>query len=137
MNNKIQEMKSWKDEEILEFIRKRLTISLDSEEFARHGVFSEEKIKLRFEMSGYENTTGSVTVGNMAILNRFADLGIYDYTNYLFLDFFKGAGTIYWQYCSGNEENESRDVIGYTTSEIILEILKITILSDKGTRRRI
>ncbi|MGJ1193767.1 hypothetical protein ACR788_23745 [Sphingobacterium siyangense] len=140
MNNKVQEMKSWKDEEILEFIRKRLTISLDSEEFARHGIFSQEEIKLRFDMSGYEGTTGSVTVGNQAILNRFANLGIYDYTKYLFLDFYKGSGTVYWQYWSffpTDEPNEHEDLSGYTTSEIILFIFKKTILSDRKTRRRI
>lgn len=132
-----EELKKMDEPEILNFIRERLTISEYSSEFANIGIFSREPIRLRFDMSGYESKAGTNTVGNQAILNRFADLGIYDYTNYLFLDFFKGSGTIYWQYSSGNEVNETKDVIGLSTSEIIHEILKITILSGNGKRRRI
>lgn len=48
--------------------------------------FSQRKERYRFEMSGYENVTGDVTIYNQLVLNKFAHLGIYDYTRFLFLD---------------------------------------------------
>lgn len=49
----------------------------------------------RFEMSSYENYKGECTLHNLSIINKFADLGIYDFTSYLFLDFHKGTPTLY------------------------------------------
>ncbi len=39
-------------------------------------------------MSGYESHQGECTLQNLNVLNKFADLGIYDYTAYLYLDFY-------------------------------------------------
>ncbi|MGO2332988.1 MAG: hypothetical protein ACTH6R_00745 [Pseudoalteromonas nigrifaciens] len=94
-----------------------------------------ESTKLRFEMSGYESNKGECTVHNINILNLFADLGIYDFTEYLFLDFYKGIGTIYLKYW-GDIQSHEVEVSGYTTSGIILKILELTTLSGKSTRRR-
>lgn len=91
--------------------------------------------KLRFDMSGYESNVGACTLHNMGVLNLFADLGVYDYTEYLFLDFYKGLGTIYLKYW-GDNENYEVEVSGYTTSSIILKIIRLTALSGKTTRRR-
>lgn len=95
-----------------------------------------EKQHKRFEMSGYESKTGQCTVGNTSVLNEFADLGIYDYTSYLFLDFYKAIPTLYLKYFRENENLELDEWSGYGTTEIIYEIFKLTIFSDKGKRRR-
>lgn len=123
--------------EVLEFIRERLSFNskiasqlrnLDKEIF--------KKEHRRFEMSGYETESGQCTKHNLEIVNEFADLGIYDYTNYLFLDFYKGHGILYLQYSNGGENLEF-EFGGYTTSEIIYEIFTKTIFTGESTRRRI
>lgn len=89
-----------------------------------------------FNMSGYEAATGECTVRNIALLNMFSDLGIYDYTHYLFLDFHKGIGIIYYKYWNSSE-NLHLDVSGLGTTDIIYEIFKLTILSGKTERKRL
>ena len=120
-DNQVDYLKSLTENEKLAFIRGRLTSS---------------GIKKRFQFSGYDDKTGDCTVNNQAIVNIFADLGIYDYTRYLFLDFYKGTPTLYFKYFGQHEENQELDFDGYSTSEIILEIFNLTILSNKHTRRR-
>jgi hypothetical protein len=92
---------------------------------------------LRFEMSGYDSGTGTTTVNNQAILNRFAKFGIYDYTHYLFLDFYKGVGSLYLKYWDTGEIVEIEDKFcGWTTSEIIAQIWILTVGSGRNKRRR-
>ena len=122
MTKEILQSKSKDD--VLVFIRGRLTFEDES-----------MMIKRSFEMSGYESQTGACTLHNSSILNEFADLGIYDYTSYLFLDFYKGQGTLYWKYFYENENLEF-NFGGYGTTEIIYEIFQKTIFSNKRTRRR-
>tara|TARA_R110000851_G_scaffold129492_1_gene262179 strand:- start:117 stop:527 length:411 start_codon:yes stop_codon:yes gene_type:complete len=126
----VEALKSMEESEIKQFIRERLT--KDGE-------------KLRFEMSGYDNYAipnslykkGRCTLHNQKILNVFAYLGLYDYTSFLFLDFYKGGSRLYLQYWRDDELFIDDDfTIGATTTEIIYEIFKLTILSDKMTRRR-
>lgn len=119
-NNQILELKDLTSNEVKDYIRKKLTV---------------DKFKHRFEMSGYENKTGETTIGNLNIINKFASLGIYDYTHYLYLDFYKGTPTLYLKYW-GSDKNEEFEFSGFTTSEIIYEIFKLTIFSDKVKRRR-
>ena len=114
---KIEELKTKTETEILDFIRKR-------------------KQGAKFEMSGYESKTGKCTVDNIEIVNKFADLGIYNYTEYLFLDFYKGTPKLYLKYFNESENLEFDEWGGYGTSEIIYEIFKLTILSNKPERRR-
>jgi hypothetical protein len=90
----------------------------------------------RFEMSGYESRTGECTLHNLSIVNEFADLGIYDYTDYLFLDFHKGSGKLYLQYFQSNEREEI-NVSGEGTVDIIYKIFEKTIFSNYPNRRRI
>lgn len=97
--------------------------------------FSQREQRYRFEMSGYENVTGDVTIYNQMILNKFAHLGIYDYTRFLVLDFYKGVGTLYFQYWNSDEVCEI-EFPGLGTVEIIEEILKLTVYSGKQKRRR-
>lgn len=121
-------------DEILEFIRQRLSLNIHMH--IRHADKNEiKKEHRRFDMSGYENETGECTLLNSGILNEFAYLGIYDYTTYLFLDFYKGCTTLYYQYFNEGE-NLTHDLSGYGTTDIILEIFKLTIFSNKSTRRR-
>ena len=68
------------------------------------------------------------------IINEFADLGIYDYTHFMRLDFYKGGGTLYFKFWS--EEYQEIDFCGDGTTEIIYQILKMTCLSDRLKRRR-
>ena len=94
------------------------------------------KEHMRFDMSGYESVKGEVTIYNMAILNKFADLGIYNYTSFLFLDFYKGTPSIYLKYWDTDEYFEEDDLSGLTTSEIIYRIFELTIFTNKQERRR-
>lgn len=123
-------------EEVLDFIRERLPFREDIQSQLRHvdrEVFQKEH--RRFDMSGHEGTTGWSTVFNSAILNEFADLGIYNYTSYLFLDFDKGKPTLYLKYFS-EDENLEFDFTGCSTCDIIYAIFELTIFSDKKERIR-
>ncbi len=86
-------------------------------------------------MSGNESKTGQCTIFNTAILNEFADLGIYDYTSYLFLDFHNGTQPFISK-TSPKNENLEYTFTGYTTTEIIFAILELTIFSGKPKRNR-
>jgi hypothetical protein len=131
------ELKKKSKEEVLNFIRERLRF--ESEVISSLRDIDYEKLKnqhKRFEMSGYESQTGKCTTWNLSVLNEFADLGIYDYTSYLFLDFYKGTPTIYLKYFHENENIEIDDLSGLGTTEIIYRVFELTIFSNKGTRRR-
>ncbi len=125
------------EKEILHFIKERLKVSKNEQEsilsnFEGFGIYNDV---LRFEMSGYEKNKGDCTLWNLNVLNRFADLGIYDYTEFLVLDFYKGCGTLYYKYFQEPEFYEL-DVCGEGTKSIILKIFNLTILSGRTTRRR-
>jgi len=134
MSNFVDVLKKMSDAELLEYIRSELM---------RNGE------RLRFEMSGYDGVegrryddetppvvSGSCTLHNQKVLNTFAHLGIYDYTEFMVLDFYKGCGTFYWGYW-GSDEVRQKQLGGYSTSEIIREIFKLTILSGGPARRRV
>tara|TARA_R110000764_G_scaffold72135_1_gene148154 strand:- start:225 stop:623 length:399 start_codon:yes stop_codon:yes gene_type:complete len=124
----IQDLKSMTTEEIHAFIRNHL---------------NKDGRKIRFKMSGYDDNVdneilkGSCTIHNQKILNKFAYLGIYDYTNFLVLDFYKGWPTLalmYW--CSDELFYDEHTMGGYKTTELIHKIFELTILSDKTKRTR-
>lgn len=46
-------------------------------------------------MLGYEIRIGECIFYNLGIVNIFVDLGIYDYIDYLFMDFYKGLVMLY------------------------------------------
>jgi len=136
-----QELKEMNTEDALEFIRETLRIKGPNGEKLYIKRFEDDKEFIeyhdRFEMSGYEANPGECTLHNQAILNKFAFLGIYDYTDYLFLDFYKGCGTLYLQYFQTEERYSSEDSFsGLSTSQIIYEVFRVTIFSDKRERRR-
>lgn len=129
-------LKTKPKEEVIDFIRHKLRFNNNFESQLRYvdkGAF--EKEHKRFEMSGYEAETGECTVNNLAILNLFADLGIYDFTCYLFLDFYKGTPTLYLRYFH-ESENLEYDFNASGTTEIIYQIFEKTIFSNKPKRRR-
>jgi len=132
-----EELKSKSKDEVMNFIRQRLSFNENITSSMRNVESDQvEKQHKRFEMSGYESKTGQCTVWNTSVLNEFADLGLYDYTSYLFLDFYKGMPTLYLKYFQENEDLEFDEWGGYGTTEIIYEIFKLTIFSDKRKRRR-
>ena len=94
----------------------------------------------RFEMSGYNIIDTNVEIHNRSILDKFAFLGIYDYTNFLYLDFFKGTVTLFYRYFRYSFEEDvivnAIDLTGYSTTEIIYKIFELTIFSDNPKRRR-
>lgn len=127
--------------EVMSFIREvlkydRLTL--------RHHEGDISKEHKRFEMSGYNSGRAScVSVYNQSIINEFAYLGIYDYFVFLSIDFYKGFGVLYYRLWSdgiatANENIMARtmDFSGMGTTDIIYEILKLSVLSTNGTRRR-
>ena len=133
----VEELKSKSKDEVLNFIRQRLSFNKNVTSSMRYLESDQvEKQHKRFEMSGYESKTGECTVWNTSVLNEFADLGIYDYTSYLFLDFYKGMPTLYLKYFQKNEDLEFDEWGGFGTTEIIYEIFQLTIFSDKRKRRR-
>ena len=124
-----EELKKMTQDQVLDFIREKLGFTGTNYDIEGR------KIHKRFEMSGYESCTGQCTIHNLSILNEFAYLGIYDYTEYLTLDFYKGNATLYLKYFN-QDKNIEYDLSGYTTSEIIHEIFKLTIFSGFVKRRR-
>jgi hypothetical protein len=131
------DLQSAKKEEVFAFIRQRLSFGDDIENHLRH-IDKEllDKEHKRFDMSGYESEAGQCTMLNMGIVNEFADLGIYDYTSYLFLDFYKGIGTLYFQYFA-DSYNHELELSGMGTTKIIYTIFEKTIFSKESKRRRI
>ncbi len=132
----VEILKNQSKEDVLTFIRKRLAFDEDIINQLRYietdGLKREHR---RFEMSGYESNIGECTLHNLSLLNEFADLGIYDYTSYLFLDFYKGHGVLYLKYINANE-NLEYELGGDGTVEIIYKIFELTIFSNMNTRRR-
>jgi len=138
INETVEDLKTRQKHDVMEFIRKRLLFK-EIRSQLRHDLNEDDFHKQqhrRFEMSGYEGTTGDCTLHNMAIVNEFADLGIYDYTHYLFLDFYKGGVHLYLKYWGANEDLEV-ELHGYGTTEIIYAIFEKTIFTNKARRRRI
>jgi hypothetical protein len=121
----IDQLKGLSKTETFDFIRRSL-LPEGEQDLSKH---------YRFNMSGYESKTGECTVHNQFVLNKFAFLGIYDYTDFLFLDFYKGAPTLYFRYWCDDILNEV-DYSGEGTTSIIYDIMMLTIFSGKSTRRR-
>ncbi len=132
----IEILRTQTKDDIFNFIRKRLAFKENVVNQLR-GIdnIHIHKQHRRFEMSGFENNKGECTLLNMNILNEFADLGIYDYTSYLFLDFYEGTPTIYLKYFH-SEENLEFELSGYGTVNIIYKIFELTIFSNHTQRRR-
>ena len=107
-------------------------------EYIRETLSIENSDRRRFDMTGYDRETGDCTLNNTEIVNLFSSLGIYDYTKYLFLDFYKGDGTLYFNYFFQHQPEDKLeiDLSGYTTTEIIYEIFQRTIFSGQPERRR-
>lgn len=147
----MKELKEMTDKELYKFIRERLSIK-NNIEWMRFNYFrlSESRHGLGFEMSGYDNGDdcknnnlhGTCEIYNRHLLDIFSDIGIYDYTKFLDLDFYKGSGFLHYKLFYDYKYNEPFNVhkiIDFgneSTSTIIFNILKLTVLSDNEERRR-
>lgn len=116
------------------FIRKTLEFDYSVKTSLRN---SEIKDHIRFDMTGYDIPSKNFfnAVHTNYILSLFAGIGIFDYTDFLYLDFYKGNPTLYLRHWSENETIEV-DLSGYGTVEIIDTIIEMTVLSGKYKRRR-
>ena len=136
----LEDLTKYSEDQIIMFIREVLGFEYQIKKQLRHCLDVDFDLEhYRFDMSGYDyEGVGSCTIHNQMVLNKFAYLGIYDFTNYLFLDFYKGTPTLYLQYFGNPETKEiiAFDFDGYGTVELIYEVFKLTIFSDKKTRRR-
>jgi len=111
--------------DVLNYIREKLKFNYNLLKQLHCYQYSKDKNEhRRFDFSGdfYEGI-----VSNINIINEFADLGIYDNLDYLFVKFYKGSAIIYYKYVYDQNCYHSEDLSGLTTSEIIYEIFKITI----------
>jgi len=130
----VETLKQMSKDDVLDFIRQRRTITKEDG--------SIEKLSFDFDA---RDTKG--TIHNMNILNLFADLGIYDTTNLLFLNSRKGNFMLYMLYWADEGtvisipekdifHDENKYLVfdeygGWSTSEIIYDVFEKTIFSDK------
>ena len=103
-----EDLKQKTKDEILGFIKDRLSIK----------TIDNQKI--------YEEEVKDSAQSNLNILNKFADLGIYENTMYLILE----HKTLHLQY-QGRQQQEVLDLSNFSTSEIIYKIFEKTIFLDK------
>jgi len=118
------ELQKKSKEEVIAFIRERLSLNKYIENLRHVNVDDFKKEHLRFNMTGYD------IPHNLMVLNMFADIGIYGYTSYLFLSFYKGNGTLYLKYFY-EDIGQEFDFSEYGTVEIIFQIFQKTICSNK------
>lgn len=127
-----EELKKMPMSEVKNFIRQALSFKNVyphlSDDIRHMDAEQIEKEHLRFEMSGLDIDSVS---RNMNILNRFEYLGIYDCVDCLFLKFHKGIPKVTIQY-RNDDECHWYEFPGFTTTEIIYEIFKLTIFSKKN-----
>jgi hypothetical protein len=132
-----EKLRKMSKEEIKLFIRMSLT---------DEGNYIEDH--KRFDMSGYDcnytselkDRRGENTINNMEIINTFAYLGIYDYTEYVFVDFYKGISKIHLKYFYNEDDDECNleiELTGEGTIQIIYTLFELTILSERKQRRRL
>ena len=135
-----EEIKKMNDVILKDFIRNRLKLS--SHEIGsfklpvvENVLHTDPIIHKRFDMSGL-GKNNSCQVYNTNILNLFADCGIYDYVNYLYLDAYKGTITLYYKFW-GEKESGEDELGGYGTVDILKYILEKFCLKtlDKKERR--
>ncbi|MCD8166929.1 MAG: hypothetical protein LUE93_12930 [Bacteroides sp.] len=125
---KPETLKTLSREEVYQFIRECLIFPPPPEDRNDNaGVTTFRQPYHRFSIA----TSSAESSLNQLILSRFADLGIYNYTNYLYLDFYEGIPTLYFQY---REEAANRmiELPGVDTVEIIYEIFRYTIFSERA-----
>ena len=127
-----EELKKMPMSEVKNFIRQTLSFKNVyphlSDDIRHMNAEQIAKEHLRFEMSGLDIDSVS---RNMNILNRFEYLGIYDCVDCLFLNFRKGTPRVTIQY-RYDDECHWYEFPGFTTTEIIYEIFKLTIFSKKN-----
>jgi len=129
----IETLRTLSKNEVKKFIRERLAFNeiADQVRYVDRDVFKKEH--RRFNMTGYDDIQGETSMFNKAIIDEFVDLGIYDYTEELYLNFNKGHGTLHLKYFDDNK-NQEIELGGDGTTEIIYRIFEKTVFSDLSKR---
>lgn len=120
--------------EVREYLK---TIPFDESKFGKYKIHQrhEREFHVRFEMSGYNVDEIPTVVINTNILLLFAKFGIFDYTDFLCIDFHKGTGTLYYKESYDSELIEI-DYTSFSTCAIIADIFERTVYSGKFPKRR-
>lgn len=139
INEEAYELSKLKKEDVLKYIRGVLTENTPAYKVLPNSEFYDEyeieRInRLRFEMHVEYDEVSEDVEKNQFIIDLFKHLGIYNYTSNFSLKFHKGCPIITYQYYSEYDTIENDQLGGYTTSEIIYEIFKLTIFSGKLPR---
>jgi len=138
INNEIQGIEDNLNPAIFNLIRDTLDLNNNVELLRneKHFRISSRRSGLSFDMSGYDSEkAGSCHKYNQYILNLFSDLDLARNMKLMYLDFYKGIGTFQYIYWS-NDELQEVSLCGFTTTEIIYEIIKICIINNPNNRRR-
>ena len=128
-----QELKNKTKDEVFDFIRQRLSHSLEERDLKYVNEADFKKEHMRFRMSGERDIDVPLDiVHNQSVINKFADLGIYKGADFINTSFWKGSGMLYIGILGSGELNhcpiEEIEISGWGTVDIIYEILKKTIL---------
>jgi len=140
INDEAYQLSKMKEEDILNYIREVLTKNnapyqiMTTDEFMDDDQYYEDKRdknRLRFDMGVLFDEVSKGVEKNQFIIDLFKNLGIYNYTSKFSLKFHKGCPFINYVYYNEFFEQENDKLCGYTTSEIIYEIFKLTIFSGR------
>jgi len=143
INDEAYQLSKMKEEDILNYIREVLTKNnapyqiMTTDEFMDDDQYYEDKRdknRLRFDMGVLFDEVSKGVEKNQFIIDLFKNLGIYNYTSKFSLKFHKGCPFINYVYYNEFFEQENDKLCGYTTSEIIYEIFKLTIFSGRLPR---
>ena len=103
--------------------------------FKLNRLLDDEDTHLRFDMSGY----GDARKLNQDILALFEDYGIYDSTQYLYLDTHKGIVSLFYHMWENNNDEKRTgymDLSGMGTRDILEIILTKFVIDYNGQFRR-
>lgn len=132
-NKLVDYLKECTKDEVYHFIRKRLQFEDAVLKSIKYGNFDEAKDHYRFDMTGFDHDCiGSAAINVQNILNKFADLGIYNHNEILVLKFWKGAHYIYYKPINGQLCEEIDGGMG--TVDLIYRIFQLTIFSNSYRR---
>jgi hypothetical protein len=144
INDEAYHLSKLNEEEVLNFIRDVLVKNTPPYQITESAEFEDEdgdeywelreKSRLRFDMGVLFDEVSKGVEKNQFIIDLFKNLGIYNYTSKFSLKFHKGCPFINYVYYNEFLEHENDVLGGYTTSELIYEIFKLTIFSGRLPR---
>lgn len=136
INDEAYQLSKLNQEEILNYIRNVLVNNTPPYQFNEQDdeYVIRQKSRLRFDMEVLFKEVSECVEKNQFIIDLFKNLGIYNYTSKFSLKFHKGCPFINYVYYNEFLEHENDVLGGYTTSELIYEIFKLTIFSGRLPR---